>query len=117
MLRIAILVSAVLAMALAFALYAITYDTRSVAERVRGLERQIATQESAIAVLAAEQAALTRPEQIEPLARRHLQLQPLAPEQVGDLADLPWRTPPTTAPNAASRQSVPGSVRPAEPKP
>ncbi len=77
----------------AFGLYAIKYDTRLALERTRGLERQIAETTAKLAILTAEEAALTRPERIETLSRRHLDLQPMQPAQLAIVADLPWRTP------------------------
>jgi cell division protein FtsL len=75
----------------AFTLYSVKYDTRLIDERARQLERLIEAAESDIALLKAEHATLARPERIERLARRHLQLAPLAPAQLGAVGDIPWR--------------------------
>ena len=58
-----------LALASAFALYVLKYDTRRLDVRMQGLERSLARIEEEIALLKAEHAHLARPERIEPLAR------------------------------------------------
>lgn len=80
-----------LMLASAFGLYAVKYDAKQLDERVHRLQRQIEATEAAIAVLTAERANLTRPELIERQARAHLQLTPLKPDQLGTIAELPWR--------------------------
>lgn len=61
--------SAFLALASAFLLYGLNYDTRQVEARVQQAERAANSTRSDIAVLKAERAHLARPERIEPLAR------------------------------------------------
>lgn len=61
--------SVFLALASAFLLYGLNYDTRQLEARVQDEERAVAKARSDIAVLKAERAHLTRPERIEPLAR------------------------------------------------
>ncbi len=58
-----------LALASAFALYVVSYDTRRLDADVSAQERRIERLRSDIAVLKAELAFLSRPERIEPLAR------------------------------------------------
>ena len=66
-----------LALASAFLLYGINYDTRLLEARVQGEERAIDEARNDIAVLKAERAHLGRPERIEPIARA----QGLQPQQ------------------------------------
>lgn len=61
--------SVFLALASAFLLYGLNYDTRQLEARVQEEERAVAKARSDIAVLKAERAHLTRPDRIEPLAR------------------------------------------------
>ncbi len=61
--------SVFLALASAFLLYGLNYDTRQLEARVQDEERAVAKARSDIAVLKAERAHLTRPDRIEPLAR------------------------------------------------
>ncbi len=58
-----------LALASAFLLYGLNYDTRQLEARVQDEERGVEKARSDIAVLKAERAYLARPERIEPLAR------------------------------------------------
>lgn len=60
-----------LALASAFLLYGINYDTRRFEDRLRDQARAIEEARRDIAVLKAERAHLARPERIEPLARAH----------------------------------------------
>ena len=70
-----------LAVASAFLLYGINYDTRLSESRVQGEERAIDEARNDIAVLKAERAHLGRPERIEPIARAQ-GLRPAAEQQL-----------------------------------
>jgi cell division protein FtsL len=61
--------SVFLAIASAFLLYGLNYDTRVVEARVQAAERAAEAARGDIAVLKAERAHLARPERIEPIAR------------------------------------------------
>ena len=74
------LVLLILALASAFALYALKYDTRRMEVRVQGLERSLEQAREDIALLKAKHSHLARPERIEPLARA-LGLAPIGPRQ------------------------------------
>ena len=63
------LIAAVLALASAFFLYGINYETRQLEARVNAQERVADEARSDIAILKAERAHLGRPDRIEPLAR------------------------------------------------
>jgi cell division protein FtsL len=63
------MMSACLALASAFLLYGLNYDTRLIEQRVHAAERLAERTRSDIAVLRAERAHLARPQRIEPLAR------------------------------------------------
>ena len=69
MLRIVTLLSAMLALAGAFALYALKYDTRRLEAYVAAQERELERAEADVAVLKAERAHLAAPERLEKLAR------------------------------------------------
>jgi cell division protein FtsL len=79
------LVSACLALASAFLLYGLNYDTRLMEQRVHAAERTAERTRSDISVLRAERAHLARPERIEPLARA----QGLAPTQLSQMPKSP----------------------------
>jgi len=61
--------SVFMALASAFMLYGLNYDTRLTAAHVQSLERRAEKARTDISVLKAERAHLARPERIEPLAR------------------------------------------------
>jgi cell division protein FtsL len=69
-----------LALASAFALYAMKHDTRQLDARVQADERLLDRLENDIAVLKAERAHLARPDRIDKLARA-LGLEPISPRQ------------------------------------
>jgi cell division protein FtsL len=70
-----------LALASAFLLYGLNYDTRMIEGRLQSREREAERARADIAVLRAERAHLARPERIEPLARG-LGLEPLSARQM-----------------------------------
>jgi cell division protein FtsL len=75
------LTAAVLALASAFFLYGINYETRQLEARVNAQERVAEQARSDIAILKAERAHLGRPERIEPFARGQ-GLRPLREDQM-----------------------------------
>ena len=77
--------AAFMALASAFMLYGLNYDTRLTAAHVQSLELQAGKARSDISVLKAERAHLARPERIEPLARA----QGLAPATQAQLERTP----------------------------
>jgi cell division protein FtsL len=78
--------AAFLALASAFLVYGLNYDTRRLAGEVANAERAAERTRSEIAVLRAERAHLSRPERIEPLARAQ-GLQPVAGSQLAVALD------------------------------
>lgn len=58
------------AIASAFLLYSLNYETRRLEAHIQAQERTAAKAKSDIAVLKAERSHLSRPERIDPLARR-----------------------------------------------
>jgi cell division protein FtsL len=83
-----------LAVASAFVLYAISYETRRLELLVSMQARTIEKTRLDIAVLRAERAYLARPERIEELARK-IGLAPIDPRQVESLPAMhEWRPSP-----------------------
>lgn len=74
--------AAFMAIASAFMLYGLNYDTRLTAASVQALERRADKARSDISVLKAERAHLARPERIEALARAQ-GLRPATEAQLG----------------------------------
>ncbi|MCL4765167.1 MAG: cell division protein FtsL [Hyphomicrobiaceae bacterium] len=88
MLRISSAAAVGVALACAFLLYAVSYDTRRLELMVQAEERRAERLRGDIAVLKAELAYLSRPERIAPLARA-MGLEPVRGEQLIELAPLP----------------------------
>lgn len=68
--------------ALAGLLYRIAYESRSLDRRIAAIEIAIDDERDAIAIARAEWSLLNRPERIERLATKFLQMQPSRTEQV-----------------------------------
>lgn len=73
--------------------YSIKYDTVFLAEQVAKLKNRMQKEKDTIAVLKAEWQKVNRPERLQALASRHLDLQPLQINQIVRFADLPPRQP------------------------
>ena len=75
------------AIASAALLYSLNYETRRLESEVQAQERTAQKARSDIAVLKAERSLLTRPERIDPLARK-LGLRPPTPQQFAPGSEL-----------------------------
>lgn len=75
------------ALASAFLLYSLSYDTRRVEAQVQEKEQAANRARSDIAILKAEKSHLSRPERIDPIARAQ-GLAPPRPDQMGSTARL-----------------------------
>ena len=73
----------------AFSVTWLKHDTRLIESQLQAQQHQIEKAESDIAVLRAEMGFLSRPERLEPLARKHLGLQPAAGHQIIGIDELP----------------------------
>jgi cell division protein FtsL len=103
--------------------YSIKYDTIFLAEKVAKLKSQTKREKDAIAVLRAEWQKLDRPERIQALADKHLDLPQLQVSQIVRFSDLPDRKPKVDeigrklealglgAPTATPSQSAAGEAR------
>ena len=72
--------------------YTIKYETIFHAERIVKLKHEIKAEEDQIATLRAEWSHLTRPERIQALADKFLDLQPVSLRQIVSADALPART-------------------------
>jgi cell division protein FtsL len=72
--------------------YAIKYETMGYQAEIVKARHAIQNERDAIGMLRAEWANLSRPERIQELADRHLDLQQLRAEQFAKVSDLPDRT-------------------------
>jgi len=73
--------------------YRIKFDSTVQAERLAKIRSEVRHERDTIAALRAEWGQLDNPERIETLAKRYLQLKPIAPTQFDTLDGLPDRTP------------------------
>ena len=65
-----------------FALYQLEHHTRSLERRIAAAERDIESGYEMIGLLNAEWSLLTRPQRLERLARKHLNMCPVFPDQI-----------------------------------
>lgn len=84
--RTLIVSAAFVALASAFLLYGLNYDTRRIESNLHSLERAAEKTKSDIAILKAERAHLARPDRIETLARAQ-GLVPAGPRQFAQTGD------------------------------
>lgn len=73
--------------------YSIKYETTLQAEQLQKLKAKAQREREAIAVLKAEWQFLNRPERLQALADKHLDLQTLQITQIVRLSDIPNRGP------------------------
>jgi hypothetical protein len=77
----------------AYFIYGLEHQRRDGERRIEGLRLRIAEERETARLLNAEWSLLTRPDRIERLARKHLKLEPLGPQQLVDEADIAGRVP------------------------
>ncbi|MCB1443207.1 MAG: cell division protein FtsL [Methyloceanibacter sp.] len=68
--------------ALAYVIYQVKYEARSLDEKIVTLRQQIDEERDALAVARAEWSLLNSPERIERLATKYLELSPAQPQQL-----------------------------------
>ena len=76
---------------LALGLYQLKYEVVRLEERKSVYDRSIAEEREAIQVLNAEWSYLNRPQRLDELAKRHLDLVPVAVGQLGAIDELAMR--------------------------
>jgi cell division protein FtsL len=118
--------------ALAYVIYEVKYEARTLDDDIALLKKDIEAERDAVAVLRAEWSLLNRPERIERLAEKYLKLAPAKPNQLVTLDTLkdsdfdgtgmvvaaPAKSTPTK-PAAAKAPAAPATVSdpvPARPK-
>jgi len=117
----AIIWVAVLAL-LGIGLFQVKYNVQTKERELREVRRQIEANYSAMHVLDAEWSYLNDPLRLADLARRHTELVPTTPGQIGDFASLPPRIEDTPAapeqpeqPPAPLLSNAPQAPKPAAP--
>jgi len=108
------LVIGVLVLAAAW-VYRIKSDSTVQAERLAKLRGEVRHERDSIAALRAEWGQLDNPARIETLAKRYLQLKPIAPTQFDALDRLPDRPPQSVVPGADPIAGTVGNSAAADP--
>jgi hypothetical protein len=85
------------------ALFLLKYEVQNKEDQLATLHRGILADQEAIHVLEAEWSYLNRPDRLEALVRRHLDLVPLEERRLGALEALPMRLPDFEADEAEIR--------------
>lgn len=122
MIRISVIVWTVILAFLGIGLFQVKYNVQSKERELREVRRQIEANLTSIHVLEAEWSYLNDPLRLADLARRHTELLPTTPAQIGDIASLPPRpveapaeTPAETPNETPLDPAAPESGTPAEP--
>ncbi|WP_332122662.1 hypothetical protein, partial [Azorhizobium caulinodans] len=89
MFRIANLLMVLALLVTAGVVYKVKYASTAEAERLAHLRAAIRTERDQISILRAEWARRTAPIYVQGLVQRHLDMQPLAPDNISMLDDLP----------------------------
>lgn len=74
--------------------YDLKYEAEKATAKVARINRKIDTERDAIATLKAEWSLLNQPKRLQELTERHhayLELDPLAPTQIGSIDDIPFK--------------------------
>ena len=129
MIRVSVLVWTVILALLGVGLFQVKYNVQSKERELRDVRRQIEANLTSIHVLEAEWSYLNDPLRLADLARRHTDLLPTTPNQIGDIASLPPRpveqplTPPELMPDATTpaapllSSAAPQEIAPEQPLP
>lgn len=105
-----------LAGAVGFGLFQLKHEVQELEDEMFRLNRAIINEQQAIHVLKAEWSYINRPQRLQALTERHLDLQPMKPTQLGSLADLPMRgeeppvavaKAPAKTPQSSAKKTVP----------
>lgn len=130
MIRVSVLAWTIILALLGVGLFQVKYNVQSKERELRDVRRQIEVNLTSIHVLEAEWSYLNDPLRLADLARRHTDLLPTTPNQIGDIASLPPRQPdqpftpedlaPETAPDPLApllSSIAPHDIAPEEPLP
>jgi cell division protein FtsL len=91
--RILHILSLVVLVGSAVAVYKVKYETTYEAQRIAKLRNEIRTERERLGLLRAEWSRLSAPQRIQDLASRHLGMKPLEVARISDLSALPEKPP------------------------
>lgn len=94
-----------LVVAVGYAMFQVKYQVMQQEATLARLDKQIADGREQVRVLTAEWSYLTRPERLQRLAARYLNLQGMSAAQIVDLSAVPERAAPIAAPQVAAALS------------
>ncbi len=92
-----------------FALYTLEHNTRALERQIAAAEKATESEYEMIGLLDAEWSLLTRPQRLEQLARHHLNMVPLLPDQIKRPEEITGSLPPAPA---AAPDETPASEDP-----
>jgi cell division protein FtsL len=110
MMRLSTLLWALLVAASCYALFQVKNAVVQLDAELTRLNHQIDAGRDQIRVLDAEWSFLNRPDRLDQLAKRFLDLHPIATAQIGQLSQLPRRSPLPPAAAAAAPSSAPSQL-------
>lgn len=96
-----------IATCLGVALFLVKHEVQRREEQLAALHRQILASQEAIHVMQAEWSYLNRPDRLEALVRRHLDLVPMDTRRLGSVEMLPMRLP---VPDAGNGDGTPADA-------
>lgn len=105
----------VLAALVGFGLFHVKYQVQTLEDRLAKVNRAIVREQEQIHVLRAEWSYLDRPERIEQLAKKYLDLAAPKASQMGSIAQIPMRGTATSDPAALQSRNQPEPAAPRVP--
>ena len=87
-----------LAAVISLGLYHLKQEVMQLEIRMAAVNKAIVVEQEAVRVLRAEWSYLNRPDRLDELAGRHLDIEPVALHQIGIVSELPLRRPAAMVP-------------------
>jgi hypothetical protein len=119
MIRLSTMLWMALAAAVGFGVFQLKHEMQALEDELFRLNRSIVAEQQAIHVLKAEWSYINQPDRLQALVKRHLDLEPVRPAQLGTLADLPPRRDEAPATQLAAprdgKSMLPAGAKPVKP--
>lgn len=106
MIRVSLVIWLIVAGAVAFGLYQVKYEVQHLEHQLSSVRQDIKQDRNALHVLEAEWSYLNRPQRLERLAEKHLEMEPATTKQVASVTHLPPRIT-HSLPASAERDTLP----------